>query len=81
MYLSNLLKQMGFAQQEPTQVYEGSTVCIEQGNNVIDGRENAKNTDIMEHFTHEVIQNGQMKLVCFSTTSQLADILTKQIHF
>jgi hypothetical protein len=34
-----------------------------------------------QHFAHEVIQNGQMTLVRVSTTSQLADIFTKPLHF
>ena len=51
------------------------------GNNVIGGRERAKYIDIRKHFAHEVIQNGHMKLIRVSTTSQLADILTKPLHF
>jgi hypothetical protein len=37
--------------------------------------------DIRKHFPHEVIQNGDMKLVRVLTSSQLADILTKPLHF
>ena len=51
------------------------------GNNVIGGRERAQHIDIRKHFAHEVIQNGHMKLIRVSTTSQLADILTKPLHF
>jgi hypothetical protein len=36
--------------------------------------------DIRKHFAHEVIRNGVMKLIKVSTTSQLADILTKGLH-
>ena len=81
LYLRNLLECMGFAQPQPTPVYEDNTACIEWGNNVIGGRERAKHIDIRKHFAHEVIQNGQMKLIRVSTTSQLADILTKPLHF
>ena len=62
-------------------MYEDKTACIEWGNNVISGRERAKHIDIPKHFAHEVIQIGHMKLIRVSTTSQLADILTKQLHF
>ena len=65
---------MGFAQHQPTPGYEDNTACIEWGNNVIGGRERAKHIDIQKHFAHEVIQNGHMKLIRVSTTSQLADI-------
>jgi hypothetical protein len=46
------------------------------GNNIIGGRERAKHIDIRKHFAHEVIQNGEMRLVRVPTSSQLADILT-----
>jgi hypothetical protein len=45
-------------------------------NKVICGRERAKHNDVREYFAHEVIRNGEMKLIKVSTTSQLADILT-----
>ncbi len=61
-------------------MYEDNTSCIEWGNNVINGRERAKHIDILKHFAHEVIRNGEMKLIKISTTSQLADILTKGLH-
>jgi hypothetical protein len=71
---------MGFAQTSPNPVYEDNTACIEWGNNVIGGRKR-KHVDIWKHFAHQVIQNGRMKLFRVSTTSQLADILTKPLHF
>jgi hypothetical protein len=61
-------------------VYEDNTACIEWGNNVIGGRERAHHIDIRKHFAHEVIRNGDMKLIKVSTTSQLADILTTGLH-
>ncbi len=36
---------------------------------------------IRKHFAHEVIQNGEMLLVCVPTASQLADIFTKGLHY
>ena len=58
LYLRNLLERMGFAQPQPTPVYEDNTAYIEWGNNVIGGRVRAKHIDIRKHFAHEVIQNG-----------------------
>ncbi len=81
LYLRRLLEQLGFAQQSPTPVYEDNTACIEWGNNIIGGRERAKHIDIRKHFAHEVIQNGEMRLVRVPTSSQLADILTKGLHY
>ena len=39
------------------------------GNNVIGGRERAKHIDIpsRKHFAHEVIQNGEMRLIKVAT--------------
>ncbi len=68
LYLRALLERLGIAQKEPTPVYEDNTACIEWGNNVIGGRERAKHIDIRKHFAHEVIRNGEMKLIKVSTT-------------
>ena len=81
LYLRNLLERLGFAQGNPTQVFEDNTACIEWGNNVIGGRERAKHIDIRKHFAHEVIQNGKMRLVQVATALQLADIFTKPLHY
>ena len=80
LYLLALLHRLGFAQKKPTPVYEDNTACIEWGNNVIGGRERAKHIDIRMHFAHEVIQNGQMRLVKVPTSAQMANILTKVLH-
>ncbi len=55
--LCKILERMGFAQALPTPVCEDNTACIEWSNNVIGGRERAKEIDIRKHFAHEVIQN------------------------
>ncbi len=55
-------------------------MCIELGNNVIGGREQAKHIDTRKHFAHDVIQNGAMLLVKVPTAQQMADILTKGLH-
>ncbi len=80
LYLRYLLEQLDFAQQKPTPIYEDNSACIEWGNNVIGGRERAKHIDIRKHFAHEVIQNGEMRLIKVPTSAQLADILTKGLH-
>jgi hypothetical protein len=80
LYLRAILERLFIAQKAPTPVYEDNTACIEWGDNVIGGRERAKHIDISKHFVHEVIRNGEMKLIKVSTTSQLADILTKGLH-
>ena len=81
LYLRNLLERIVFAQPQPTPVYEDKTACIKWGNNVIGGRERAQHIDIRNLSAYDVIQNGHMKLIRVSTTSQLADILTTPLHF
>ena len=54
-YLLALLQRLGFAQKNPTPVYGG--------------RDRAKHIDIRKHFAHEVIQNGQMRLVKVPTSA------------
>ncbi len=71
------------AQQSPIPVYEDNTACIEWGNTILGGRdsERAKHIDIRKRFAHKVTQNGEMRLVRVPTSSQLADILTKGLHY
>ena len=80
IYLRQLLKQMGFAPQSWTPVYEDNNACIEWSNHVIGGRERAKHIDIRKHFAHEVIKHGHMRLVRVDTSDQLADVFTKSLQ-
>ncbi len=77
LYLRALLDRFGFKQKKPTPIYEDNTACIDWGNNVIGGRDLASNIYTRKHFSHEVIQNGAMRLIKVPTAQQLADILTK----
>ncbi len=73
----DLLESLGFKQKRPTPIYKDNTACIEWGNNVIGGCEQAKHIDNRKQFAQEVIQNGAMLLVKVPTAQQMADILTK----
>ncbi len=59
-------------------MYEDSTACIERHRP--GGSKQANHIDIRKHFAREVFKNGEIKLNKVSTTSQLADILTKRLH-
>jgi hypothetical protein len=74
-----LLERLGSLRRCPHQCKDNAA-CIKWGNNVISGRERAKHIDIRKHLAHEVIRNGERQLIKVSTTSQLADILTKGLH-
>ena len=56
-----------------------SSVCSGAGSETPLSKE-SKHIDIRKHFAHEVIQNGQMRLVKVPTSAQMADILTKGLH-
>ncbi len=62
-------------------MFKDNTACIEWGDDIIGRLELAKHIDIQKHFAQEVIQNGKMLLVQVVTASQLADILTKGLHY
>ena len=53
IYLQRLLKNMAFAPEEYTPVYEWS-------NNVLGGRERAEHLDLRKHFAHDAMQNGRL---------------------
>jgi hypothetical protein len=81
IYPRSLLNNMGFAQTGPTPVCEDNTACIKWGNKIIGGRERAKHIDVRKHFAHEAVSNVRMTIVkVATTTSQLADIMTKGVR-
>ena len=65
-----LSRAYGFCATSADPGLRGQHCMYRMGNNVIGGRERAKYIDIRKHLAHEVIQNGHMKLIRFSTTSQ-----------
>jgi hypothetical protein len=81
IYLRNLIRNMGFHQDDDTPVYEDNTACIEWGNHIIGDRERAKHIDIRKHFAHEAIQNRHMRLIRVPTGEQLGDIFTTVLPF
>jgi hypothetical protein len=68
---------MKFAQPTWTPVYEDNNACNEW-RNVIGGRERA--THIDNHFAHEAVLNGHLRLVRVDTLNQLADVFAKGLH-
>ena len=83
LYIRNLLENMGFVQALDTPVYEDNASFIEWGNHMISGRELAKHIAVRKHFAHETIQkdqNRKMSLIKVNTSSQRADIFTKQLQ-
>ncbi len=81
IYIRKLLDQLGFVQQFPTPVYEDKTACIEWETALLVVGSAPSTLTLRMHFAHEVIQNGEMLLVRVPTSSQLADILTKGLHY
>ncbi len=62
-------------------LYQCARTTLHASSGETPSSERAKHIDIRKHFAHEVIQNGEMRLVLVPTPSQLADILTKGLDY
>jgi hypothetical protein len=70
------LHDLGFAQLEPTLVFEGDKSTIHMVENGTD-RGKTKHMDVRFHCTRELVQNGTIRLEYQSTVLLVAYILTK----
>ena len=75
-----LLSELGFAQKEPTAIYEDNDSCIKiaQSAKQLPG---VKHIDIRHHFIRDRIHSGEIKLERMRTGEMVADILTKQLPY
>jgi hypothetical protein len=78
IYQRQLLKDLGFDQDEATVIYEDNTGAIGLSENpALHSR--SKHIDIKYHFVRERVSNGEIKLVHVASEEQLADLLTKPL--
>jgi hypothetical protein len=70
------LHDLGFAQLEPTLVFEDNKSTIHMVENGTD-RGKTKHMDVRFHYIRELVQNGTIRLEHQSTLLLVADILTK----
>ena len=83
VWMRQLLKDLGFAQNQPTIIYEDNTACIHLAQNPQINKR-TKHIQVRFHWIREKIRDGAITLKYCPTKSQLADISTKIIlgpHF
>jgi hypothetical protein len=78
IFLRNILEEMGFAQFEPTIIYEDnkSTIAMVHGGGAIHKR---KHIAVKYHYTQELVKNNIVQVIHCESEEMIADILTKAV--
>jgi hypothetical protein len=81
IYARRLLENLGFPQPGPTLIYEDNRTCIAWSEGSVGGSDRAKHIDLREHFVHDAVEAGVLKLVPHAVASidNVADLLTKPL--
>ena len=78
LYLRAILRDVGYAQTAPTNIYEDNLACIAMSTNPV-RRKSSRHIDIRVHFCRELYAAGVMKLIPLRTHLMVADALTKSL--
>jgi hypothetical protein len=78
LYLRVILRDVGYAQTAPTNIYEDNLACITMSTNPVH-RKSSRHIDIRVHFCRELYTAGVMKLIPLRTHLMVADALTKSL--
>jgi hypothetical protein len=78
LYLRSILRDVGYAQTAPTNIYEDNLACIAMSTNPV-RRKSSRHIDIRVHFCREFYAAGVMKLIPLRTHLMVADALTKSL--
>ncbi len=78
-YLRVILRDVGYAQTAPTNIYEDNLACIAMSINPV-RRKSSRHIDIRVHFSRELYAAGVMKLIPLRTHLIVADALTKSLR-
>ena len=79
IYARRLLENLGFPQPGPTLIYEDNRTCIAWSEGSVGGSDRAKHIDLREHFVHDAVEAGVLKLVPVASIDNVADLLTKPL--
>ena len=79
IYIRRFLENLGFPQKLPTVVYEDNRTCVAWSEGSVGGSDRAKHIDLREHFVHDAVQRGSLKLRPIASASNVADLLTKPL--
>jgi hypothetical protein len=77
-YMREILRDFGFAQTAPTQIYEDNLACIAMSENPVRCRF-FRHIDIRRFFVRDMVSAGVLKLVPLRTYLMVADALTKSL--
>ena len=78
IWLSNILNEIGYPQQNPIIILEDNENVVRLGENPI-ASSSLKHIDTVYHQTREFFQVGKIVLILIPTLTQLADMLTKAL--
>jgi len=78
LYLRETLKDLGYQQQNATEIYEDNLACVAMSENPV-RRKFSRHIDIRRYFVRELVKAGFVKLIPLRTHKMVADALTKSL--
>jgi hypothetical protein len=78
IYLRAMLQGFGAAQQKPTDLWEDNAACISMSENPVN-RKFTRHIDVRRYFVRDLVRDGQVPLVKYAGTHNVADALTKSL--
>ncbi|KAJ6883706.1 hypothetical protein NC652_030829 [Populus alba x Populus x berolinensis] len=78
IWLRNILKFLGFPQENPTEIYIDNRSSITLAKNPV-YHERSKHIDTRHHFIREHVKNEEVQLISCNTNDQVANIFTKPL--
>jgi hypothetical protein len=78
LYLRVILRNVGYAQTAPTNIFEDNLACIPMSTNPV-RRKSSHHIDIRVHFSRELYAAGVMRLIPLRTHLMVADALIKSL--
>ena len=77
-YLRETLKDSGYQQKTPTEIYEDNLACVAMSENPV-RRKFSCHVDIHRYFVRELVKAVFVKLIPLRTHKMVANILTKSL--
>ena len=78
LYLREILRDFGYTQENPTNVYEDNLACVAMSENPV-RRKFSRHIDIRYYFVRDLVAQKVIKLIPLRTHKMVADQLTKSL--
>ena len=78
IFLRELMKQLGFAGNRPSIIYEDNLSCIKMVYGQLN-HQTTKHINVRFHFTKDQVQKGEVEIIHCPTEEMIADVLTKPL--